>query len=80
MPNLVVNSAVALRRFDAIVIVLVVISVLAIKTLRETQCQQVWALIEQGTCTWQETATCSAQVHYKATPYMATHKGCVKWL
>ena len=48
MSNLVVNSAVALGRFGIIVIALVVISVLAIKTLRE------WALIEQGTCTWQE--------------------------
>ena len=54
MSNLVVNSAVALRRFGVIVIALVVISVLAIKTLREPQCQQAWALIEQGTCTWQD--------------------------
>ena len=37
MPNLVVNSAVVLGRFSVIVIALVVISVLAIKTLREPQ-------------------------------------------
>ena len=53
MSNLVVNSDVVLWMFDVIV---VVVGVLAIKALREPQCQQVWALIEQGTYTWQETA------------------------
>ena len=76
MSNLVVNSAVALLRFGVIVIALVVISVLAIKTLREPQCRQVWALIEQGTCTWQE-MYCTAVT---STRHIRPHKRCVKWL
>ena len=61
-----------LWRFDVIVIA---ISVLAIKTLRELQCQQVWALIEQGTCIWQEMyCTAVTSTLNKATPYMATQR------
>ena len=66
------SSAVALRKFDVIVIALVGISVAAIKSLGKPQCQ-LWALIEQGTCTCQETAVnCTAVMVLQATPYMAT--------